>query len=73
MLYKERNVLLSLRERHRAKIQPIPDAEEARYHKVKRSMAAIKHVLHERKNIAEQIQASENSPNLSNSNNQSNT
>ena len=37
-------------------MQPFPDIEEARYIKVKRSMCAIKHVLHERKRIAAQIE-----------------
>ena len=33
--------------------------EEARYIKVKRSMCAIKHVLHERKRIAAQMEANQ--------------
>lgn len=49
--------MLTSRERCRNKLQPFPDIEEARYIKVKRSMCAIKHVLHERKRIAAQIEA----------------
>lgn len=45
--------MLSSRDRFRRNLAPIPDSEEARYHKVKRSMAAIKRVLGERKKIEE--------------------
>ena len=48
VLYKERNLLLSERERTRRNQRPIATKEENRYIKVKRSMGAIKFVLRER-------------------------
>jgi hypothetical protein len=51
VLYKERNLLLTARDKHRRNLNPIPATEEKRYFDVKGSMAAIKFVLHERKTI----------------------
>lgn len=51
VLYKERNLLLSERQKIRKNQRPILAAEENRYTKVKRSMAAIKFVLSERQKI----------------------
>lgn len=51
VLYKERNLLLSERERARRNSRPIPPKEEFRYIKVKKSMGAIKFVLSERSKI----------------------
>ena len=51
VLYKERNLLLSERERARRNSRPIQPKEETRYLKVKRSMGAIKFVLSERSKI----------------------
>ena len=61
VLYKERNVLLTLRDRFRRTFSPIPDNDDSRYLKVKRSMAAIKYVLHERKQIQQIIKSEEDS------------
>ena len=57
VLYKERNLLLSERERIRRNQRPITPKEETRYIKVKRSMAAIKLVLRERSKIRKLIEA----------------
>jgi hypothetical protein len=51
VLYKERNLLLTARERARRASRPYGPDEESRYLKVKRSMAGIKHVINERKDI----------------------
>jgi large subunit ribosomal protein L47 len=51
ILYKERNLLLTLRQTTRQKLMPMPQLDENRYIRVKRSMAAIKLVLDERKKI----------------------
>lgn len=51
VLYKERNLLLSEREKARRAQRPITSAEENRYTKVKRSMAAIKVTMTERAKI----------------------
>lgn len=51
ILYKERNLLLSEKQKAARNVRPIIAAEESRYFKVKRSMAAIKHVLSERSKI----------------------
>lgn len=51
VLYKERNLLLTARHAHRQRLVPLPILEENRYIRVKRSMAAIKVVLNERKRI----------------------
>mmetsp|Transcript_4845 Transcript_4845/g.6697 ORF Transcript_4845/g.6697 Transcript_4845/m.6697 type:complete len:151 (+) Transcript_4845:23-475(+) len=51
VLYKERNLLLTARLTLKRFSRPRTDADENRYIKVKRSMAAIKHVLGERKAI----------------------
>jgi hypothetical protein len=62
VLYKERNLLLTAKEKTRRVQRPVSGIEEARYQKVKRSMAAIKFVLGERKKIQEIIKKeSENS------------
>lgn len=55
VLYKERNLLLTLKEKVRRTQRPYTAAEEARYTKVKRSMAAIKHVMSERRKIGNLI------------------
>ena len=57
VLYKERNLLLSERERIRRNQRPITPKEENRYIKVKRSMGAIKFVLRERSKIKKAIEA----------------
>eukprot|EP01039_Chlorochromonas_danica_P003392 gene3392-3717_t len=51
VLYKERNVLLSSRLRVRRGLNPVAKEDEKRYIQVKRSMAAIKRVIDERKKI----------------------
>lgn len=51
MLYKERNLLLTSRQKTKRRLQPNRDVDENRYINVKRSMAAIKFVLDERKKI----------------------
>jgi len=51
VLYKERNLLLSEREKSRRGQRPVSTLDENRYIKVKRSMGAIKHVLKERSKI----------------------
>lgn len=51
VLYKERNLLLTLREKIRRAQRPIANEEEQRYLKVKQSMAAIKIVVNERKTL----------------------
>ena len=51
--------MLTLRDRYRRTFSPIPDNDDSRYLKVKRSMAAIKCVLHERKQITQLIKAEE--------------
>mmetsp|Transcript_6183 Transcript_6183/g.9323 ORF Transcript_6183/g.9323 Transcript_6183/m.9323 type:complete len:150 (-) Transcript_6183:133-582(-) len=55
VLYKERNLLLTMREAIRRAQRPITSAEESRYIKVKRSMAGIKIVIKERKKIEMKI------------------
>lgn len=51
MLYKERNLLLSEREKQRRARRPVTSVDENRYINIKRSMGAIKFVLGERKKI----------------------
>lgn len=51
VLYKERNVLLTHKEKVRRAQRPYTTEEESRYQKVKRSMAGIKFVINERKDI----------------------
>eukprot|EP01035_Chromulina_nebulosa_P019538 gene19538-25436_t len=51
VLYKEKNLLLSEKEKRRRMVRPTTRDDEARYISVKRSMAAIKFVLSERKKI----------------------
>ena len=53
VLYKERNLLLSLRERSRGADRALARNEENRYRSVKKSMAGIKLVLKERRDLAE--------------------
>ena len=55
MLYKERNLLLTAREKVRRSQRPLLPTEEFRYIKVKRSMAAIKFVLSERRKIENEL------------------
>ena len=57
VLYKERNLLLSERERLRRNQRPVSAKEEERYTKVKRSMGAIKFVLKERSKIKKMLEA----------------
>ena len=57
VLYKERNLLLSEREKTRRNQRPVLKPEENSYTKVKRSMAGIKIVLNERKRIQGLIDA----------------
>ena len=56
---------MTLRDRYRRTFSPIPDNDDSRYLKVKRSMAAIKCVLHERKQITQLIKAEEEAKNAS--------
>ena len=60
VLYKERNLLLSARNKARTSMRAVSGLDENRYIKVKRSMAGIKHVLSERKKITTIINAAEN-------------
>ena len=59
VLYKERNLLLSEREKSRRGQRPVSRLDENRYIKVKRSMAGIKHVLKERSKIKKILKESE--------------
>lgn len=59
VLYKERNVLLTNRMRLRKALNPVSDEEERRYTQVKRSMAAVKRVVAERKRIDALLRAQE--------------
>ena len=52
VLYKERNLLMSVRERFRAADRDFGRAENNRMQSVKRSMAGIKLVLAERRHLA---------------------
>jgi hypothetical protein len=56
VLYKERNMLLSEREKIKRMNRPIIPMEETRYIKVKRSMGAIKFVLNERSKIKKTLE-----------------
>ena len=56
VLYKERNMLLSEREKIRRLGRPVSAKEESRYTKVKRSMGAIKFVLNERSKIRKELE-----------------
>lgn len=51
VLYKERNLLLTTKQKLKRTQRPVIASEEHRYDKVKRSMGAIKHVLNERRKI----------------------
>lgn len=62
VLYKERNLLLTARLTAKRFSKPIIGEDEMRYISVKRSMAAIKLVLSERKKIAE-ILKNQDAPN----------
>ena len=62
VLYKERNLILSEKEKTRRSQRPILSPQENRYIKVKRSMAGIKVVLNERKRIQVLIDKESNSP-----------
>lgn len=53
VLYKERNVMLTLREKYRAVDRSFNQLDLNRYLKVKKSMAAIKLVLAERRSFKE--------------------
>lgn len=59
ILYKERNLLLTERQRKAKTSTPVIASDEFRYSKVKRSMAAIKHVLSERQKIINLIREEE--------------
>jgi hypothetical protein len=56
ILYKERNMLLSERQKGQRMNTPIAPLDESRYMKVKRSMGAIKHVLNERSTIKRELE-----------------
>jgi len=58
VLYKERNLLLSEREKTRRMLRPLAKPDENRYMKVKKSMAGIKVVLNERKRIERMLEKS---------------
>ena len=62
VLYKERNLLLTTKQKLRRTQRPVIAAEEFRYTKVKRSMAGIKHVLEERKKIDKLLGVSSSIP-----------
>lgn len=55
ILYKERNLLLTEREKLRRNKKPVTVLDENRYRNVKRSMANIQFVLTERNNIEKLI------------------
>lgn len=59
VLYKERNLLLTIREKNRRLSSPMTRPDENRYIRVKRSMGAIKFVLNERKKIDALINSKE--------------
>jgi large subunit ribosomal protein L47 len=59
VLYKERNLLLSEKQKTRRAQRPYTQLEENRYNNVKRSMAAIKFVIDERKKIVKIISSKE--------------
>lgn len=61
VLYKERNLLLTIREKNRRLSSPMTRQDENRYIRVKRSMGAIKFVLNERKKIDALIRNQEQS------------
>lgn len=61
VLYKERNLILSEKEKIRRSLRPVTRMEENRYEKVKRSMAAIKTTLAERKRIESLLLSQSNS------------
>ena len=62
VLYKERNLLLTAKQKYRRTQRPVSAFEEFRYKKVKRSMAGIKHVLAERKKIDKLVGVSSSIP-----------
>ena len=55
VLYKERNLILTARQKLRRNQLPVTKLDENRYQKVKDSMAAIKMVLGERERISKII------------------
>lgn len=55
ILYKERNLLLTEREKMRRAGRAVIRTDESRYLKVKKSMAGIKHVLAERRKISDNL------------------
>ena len=55
VLYKERNLLLTEREKTRRGLRPMLKPDENRYIKVKKSMAGIKVVINERKRIQKEL------------------
>ena len=59
ILYKERNLILTEKQKQQRTVNPTTTADESRYLKVKRSMAAIKHVLSERQKINNKIKEEE--------------
>ena len=56
VMYKERNMLLSEREKARRMQLPVSKLDENRYIKIKRGMGAIKHVLRERSSIKRELE-----------------
>ena len=61
VLYKERNLILSEKEKIRRSLRPVTRMEENRYVKVKKSMAAVKTTLAERKRIEALLLSQSNS------------
>jgi len=61
VLYKERNLILSEKEKIRRSLRPVTRMEENRYVKVKKSMAAVKTTLSERKRIETLLLSQSNS------------
>ena len=51
VLYKERNLLLTTKQKLKRTQRPVIATDEFRYVKVKKSMGAIKYVLDERRKI----------------------
>ncbi len=51
VLYKERNLLLTNKQKLKRTQRPVVAVDETRYAKVKRSMGAIKFVMNERRKI----------------------
>jgi hypothetical protein len=57
LLYKERNLLLSEKDKLRRNRRPVTTYDEKRYYKVKKGMAAIRLVVAERRKIGQLIES----------------